>query len=81
MADNVKRVIKELAGRLKAARQAAGLSQEALAHKSGIPYRRVQLLESGTSNTTVRTLVRVADALGVEFADLVSGKAGDSRRS
>ncbi len=53
--------------RVQAARVAAGLSQEAAAANSGIDYKRWQRLEDGSVNPTVRTLVRVASAVGTSF--------------
>lgn len=78
MADSAKRAYRELGDRLRAARLAKGLSQEAMAQRTGMPYRRYQALESGRINTTIRTLVRVADALGIDVWALVSGRAGDT---
>lgn len=76
MPDNLKRATKELATRLRAARLAAGISQETLSDLTGIAYRRYQTLEAGTANTTIKTLVRIADALEVDVWDLLSGAAG-----
>lgn len=67
-----KRALLDLAERLKAARAASGLTQEAVAAKAGIDHRRYQRLEQGTSNTTIRTLVRIAAAVGVDLWDLLS---------
>jgi transcriptional regulator with XRE-family HTH domain len=72
--DSLKKAAKELATRVRVARQARGLSQEALAHQTGIPYRRYQALEAGTINPTLRTLVRIADALNADVWDLVAGR-------
>lgn len=72
MASVEKRVLLELAERLKAARAAADMTQEAVAAKAGIDHRRYQRLEQGTSNTTIRTLVRIAAAVGVDVWDLLS---------
>jgi transcriptional regulator with XRE-family HTH domain len=69
----VKRATRELAARIKAARVAGGLTQEVLAAKSGIAYRRYQALESGRANTTFRTLVRIADTLGIDVWQLLGG--------
>jgi transcriptional regulator with XRE-family HTH domain len=67
-----KRALLELAERLKAARTAADMTQEAVAAKARIDHRRYQRLEQGTSNTTIRTLVRIAAAVGVDVWDLLS---------
>lgn len=50
--------------RLLAARTAAGLSQQQLARKSGISQEAISLLERGGGNPTIRTLERLARALG-----------------
>jgi transcriptional regulator with XRE-family HTH domain len=66
-AADVQLVLRELGQRLRSAREAAGLTQEEAAHKAGIDYKRWQRLEQGTVNPTIRTLIRVADALGIGF--------------
>ena len=49
---------------LRAARTRAGLSQEELAKKSGISQEAISVLERGGGNPTMRTLERLARALG-----------------
>ncbi len=61
-----RRLLKELAGRIKRQRLAAGLTQEAAAARAGIDYKRYQRLEAGGVNATMRTLLRVAEALGAD---------------
>lgn len=61
------RVVREVGARVKAARQAAGLTQEEAAASAGIDYERYQRIEQGTINVTVRTLVRVARACRTDF--------------
>lgn len=80
MVDLEKRAYRELGARLRAARLATGLSQEAVARATGIPYRRYQRLESGTINTTIKTLVRVAGALEVDVWELVSGRSAEGQK-
>ena len=61
----------------RAARQAAGLSQKALAAAAGVAWTQIQKIEAGTiqiGNVTLRTAVRLADALGVPLAGLYSQK-------
>ncbi|WP_167930380.1 helix-turn-helix transcriptional regulator [Olsenella sp. SW781] len=57
---------------LRAARTRAGLSQEGLARKSGISQEAISVLERGSGNPTMRTLERLARALGcglhIEFS-------------
>lgn len=55
---------------LAAARRAAGLSQRALAARSGVTARTVWRLETGQQRATAPTVARLADALGVEAARL-----------
>ena len=50
---------------LKTARERAGLSQEGLADLSGVGVRTIRRIEGGWS-PNVRTLERLAEALGVE---------------
>jgi transcriptional regulator with XRE-family HTH domain len=74
---NVTRVLRDIGARVREARHAASLTQEEAADRAGIGLKRWQVLEYGSANVTVRTLVRVANALGVSFVDLV----GTSPRS
>lgn len=62
----------ELGRRLRAAREAAKLTQEEAAAAAGIDYKRWQRLEQGAVNATVRTLTRAAEAVGANFWTLVS---------
>lgn len=55
-----------MALRVRRARERAGLTQEAAASAAGIDYKRYQRLEAGTVNATMRTLARVAEALGTD---------------
>lgn len=52
---------------IKKFRLKSGLSQAALAEKSGISLRTIQRLEKGNVNTTSETLQKIADALGVDY--------------
>lgn len=52
-------------------RGSAGLSQEAAAGRAEIDWRRWQRLEDGTVNATLRTLARVAEAVGLTFWELL----------
>lgn len=58
--------------RLRAVREARGLSQRALARVAGIPSSTVSLLESGRSNPSVGSLKRILDAIGVSLAEFFS---------
>ena len=67
-----RQILEAIGARIERARRAAGLTQEDAAHRARIDYKRWQRLESGDVNATVRTLVRVAKALGVDFWTLVT---------
>jgi DNA-binding XRE family transcriptional regulator len=57
---------------LVAYRAEHGLTQTALAHKLGMRQPAVARLEAGDHNPSFRTLVRLAEALGVEFTLRIS---------
>ena len=53
-------------------RNGAGLTQEELARESGVSLRTIQYLEAdGTADAKVRTLARIARALGCTVDDLL----------
>ncbi len=63
--------VKELIGRrIKEARQAKGLSQEALSEKIGMSAKYLSSVERGKENPTLDTLIKLADALEVETSEL-----------
>jgi len=70
-------VLQHLSANLKAARLAAGLSQEALAQRSEVSRRMLVGLETGQANVSFATLDRLARVLGVTFAELVRPAAAD----
>ena len=62
----------ELAGkRIAAARKAAGLTQKQLGARLKIPQSQVSRIEHHPDHTTVRTLKRMAKALGVHVSNLL----------
>ena len=64
--------IRKIVGRnVRQARQAAGLSQEALADRAGIDRTYVSGVERGVRNPTVTIVARLAEAMGVPAADLL----------
>lgn len=68
------RVRLRIARQVKGLRTAAGLTQEQLAHRSGIAPRHLQKIESGGVNVTVDTLVKVANALAVDVQRFFAGE-------
>lgn len=63
----------ELGHRVRAARQAQGKSLETLAEGSALHWSFVSRVERGQGNLTLRSLLRLAEALEVDPGDLVSG--------
>jgi transcriptional regulator with XRE-family HTH domain len=57
-------------------RQARGLSQEALAHATGLDRTYVSLLERGRRQPTLDVLLRLAGALGCPAAALLAAVEG-----
>jgi transcriptional regulator with XRE-family HTH domain len=68
-------LIQVVARRIKALRQARGLTQDAVAEALGIAAKNVQRLEAGRQNLTLKTLAHVADVLDVEPWELLKGGA------
>jgi transcriptional regulator with XRE-family HTH domain len=65
--------------RLKKLRVEAHLTQEQLAHQAGCERAYVSSAETGRRNTTLTTIYKLADALGVDPGDLVAGTGGAFR--
>lgn len=63
---------KRLLARIRALREARGLTQEALAERAGLTYKHYQLVESGLKpNFRIDTLIKMADGLGLKLSKLV----------
>ncbi|MEQ4610708.1 helix-turn-helix transcriptional regulator [Streptomyces cavourensis] len=58
--------------RLRELREDRGLTQIQLAELVGMDHKTVHRIEYGTSDPTLTMLLRLAAALGVELAELVS---------
>lgn len=56
---------------LKAQRKVAKLTQEDLAAKSSISRAQIANIEAGRSDIPVKTLMRLADAIGCKAGDLL----------
>lgn len=59
---------------LKKIREAAGMTQRELAEKTGVNLRMIQFYEQGVKRINAAealTVLRLADALGVEVRDLL----------
>lgn len=57
----------DIAGRLKAARRARGLSQRALSDKAGLPQSHISRIENGAVDLKVSSLIELARTLGLEL--------------
>ncbi len=67
-----------LAAVLKRFREDRGLTQEALAFKSGVSISSLGRIEMGHTSAAWMTVVQLADALGVSMGEL--GTAVDAER-
>lgn len=65
-------VLAHVGGNLRRARLEAGLSQAALAERSGISRRTIVNLEAGEANISLTGVDHLATALGTTFTALVS---------
>lgn len=54
--------------RIREARSEAGLTQDELAEKSGLPQSHISRLESGKHSPTAKTLEKIAEALGISMS-------------
>lgn len=73
-------VMREIAAHIRAARLAAGMSQEEAATRAGTGYKRWQEIEGARVNLTVRTLGRIASALELGFWDIVRPNGPTAKR-
>jgi transcriptional regulator with XRE-family HTH domain len=69
-----------LAVNMRKHRQARGLSQEELAHRAEIDRTYISSLERNVYAAGIDVVERLAQALGVEVADLLTRPAAPSKR-
>lgn len=62
-----------LGQRVRARRSSLGLSQEALADRCGVHWTFLGQVERGQRNLSLHNLLKLADGLGVDPAELVRG--------
>lgn len=60
-----------LAKRMKRLRKKAGLTQEEVAEKTNLSVTFIGLLETGQRKPSLKTLQRIASAIGVKAKDLL----------
>jgi len=65
----------EIGKRVRASREAKGLSRKALADLTGIPYRTMENFELGSQEPSVSRMRTLAEALGVTEGFLIDGKS------
>lgn len=63
-------VVRDVGRKIAELRRGLGLTQEDLAERLGMPIKNLQRIERGLQNLTIRTLVRMAAAVGVKTAEL-----------
>ena len=66
-----RKVSTEVARLLAEERVRAGLSMSAVAERGGISQQMVSYVEREIRNPTLSTLIRMADAIGVDLADVI----------
>ena len=71
---NMSYAIQEIAGNLRSAREARGLSQRELSARSGVPQGHISKIENGTVDLRLSSLVELARVLYLELT-LVPRKA------
>ena len=62
--------VKNVGRRVAELRAKAGLTQDQQAERLGFTLKYLQRIEGGGENLTVRSLVKIANALGVPVTDL-----------
>lgn len=60
-----------LGKRIKKLRRRVGLTQEMLAEKVGVSTTHIGLIETGRRRVSLKTLQRIASAIGVKARDLL----------
>lgn len=65
-----------LAETIRESRMEVGLTQEALAAQAGMAVRHLQKIEAGEVNVTIRTLAKIAQALGKDIPELFATTDG-----
>lgn len=63
---------------IRMVRNATGISQTELANRAGSDKSAISRYENGTQRPSLETLMRIADALGVDVVDLLKEKAAPS---
>ncbi|APR87297.1 hypothetical protein A7982_12646 [Minicystis rosea] len=75
MAEDADLLLTQIGLRVFERRRALGLTQKELAEKAEMQQSNVARIERGEQNLTVRTLCKLAEALGTTAAELFTGTA------
>lgn len=73
VAPGVDAALIKIGKRVRAAREAAGFSQEHTAHEARITTKHVVMIESGRTNPSLAAMLGLARALGVKVATFFEG--------
>ena len=68
--------LENIGPKVKDLRNRRGMGQVELAKAAGVGQPLISRIENGTANPSLRTLIRLADALGVDVSEFTKG--GDS---
>ncbi len=78
----VLRLSRKLGEQIRFAREAAGLSQNAVAKIIGMSRTNYARIEYGKTNVTIESLLKIADGVGFKLnVELLPGGRGSSRRT
>ncbi|GAB3597317.1 anaerobic benzoate catabolism transcriptional regulator (plasmid) [Corynebacterium faecale] len=69
----------QLGDRLREARKQAKLSQEEVAHLSGLHRTYISLVERGGRNISVLNLLSITGVLGIDAGDIINGLTREPR--
>jgi len=73
-------ICSEVVRLLKEERKSKGISMEDLAARAGLSQSMISLLERDLRNPTLDTLLRIADTLDVDLAEVLKKAAGSASR-
>ena len=80
MKEDPDQIVLEVGRRVAELRKLAGMSQSEFAQKLRVTPQSVQSIERGIQNLTLRTMVKLAAALGVGVLDLIEVPETTKRR-
>jgi UDP-N-acetylglucosamine 1-carboxyvinyltransferase len=78
--ENPLEIIESVAARIAELRRGAGLTQAQVAERLGMTVSNYQRIEHGLLNTSVKTLVRVANAIGVKTVDFFMPRTSSQKK-